>query len=40
MDPQVSFQNMKLLMRWNKIVNQFFPAVENNQGPNSGFLEI
>ena len=39
-NPQVSVQNMKLLMRWNKTLQQYFPAVKNNQCPNSVFLEI
>ena len=37
-DPQVSVQNFELLMRWNKTLTQCFPAVKNNQCPNSGFL--
>ena len=37
-DPQASVQNFKLLMRSNKTLTQYFPAVKNNQCPNSGFL--
>ena len=35
-DPQVSVQNIKLLRRWNKTVNQYFLVVKNKQCPNSG----
>ena len=38
-DPQVSVQNMKLLIRWNKTIKQNFSAV-NNQCPKSGFLDF
>ena len=38
-DPQVSVQNMELLMRRNKTIKQNFSAVKNNQCPNSGFPE-
>ena len=38
LNPQVLVQNFKLLMRWNKTLTQYFPAVKNNQCPDSGFL--
>ena len=39
-DPQVSVQNFRRLTHWHKTLTQNFPAVKNNQCPNSGFLYI
>ena len=39
-DQQVSVQNVKLYMRWNKTLTHYSPAVMNNQSPNSGSIEI